>query len=256
MKRIKVSIIIATYNSEKTLEEALDSVILQDFQDWECIVIDGKSNDNTIRILENYQKKESRIKYVSEPDKGIYDAFNKGWNIAKGEWVFYLGSDDTMIKDGLSSILKIDSDADVLYGDSVISSYNKKKINVIVSPKPNQLKGKMISHQCMLMKRTLIEKLGGFDISFRICGDFDLFQRAYINGYSFEHRPGGIGCFTSGGTSGKSLRNLKEAYKVRIRNNCCSPLIAKKIYIKGVVLKSFRLYLKAPIAKLYYRFFK
>ena len=57
MKSIKVSIIIATYNSEKTLEEALDSVILQDFQDWECIVIDGKSNDNTIRILENYQKK-------------------------------------------------------------------------------------------------------------------------------------------------------------------------------------------------------
>ena len=89
-----VSIIIATYNSEKTLRRALDSVLNQTYQDWECIVVDGASKDNTIEIVKEYVSKDTRFRYVSEPDHGIYDAFNKGWKMAKGEWVMYLGSDD------------------------------------------------------------------------------------------------------------------------------------------------------------------
>ena len=79
-----VSIIIATYNSGKTLRRALDSVLNQSYQDWECIVVDGASKDNTIGIVKEYVKKDSRFRYISEPDHGIYDAFNKGWKMAKG----------------------------------------------------------------------------------------------------------------------------------------------------------------------------
>ena len=74
-----VTIIIATYNSSATLREALSSVLNQSFQGWECIIVDGASKDNTIEIMEEYCEKDARFRYVSEPDNGIYDAFNKGW---------------------------------------------------------------------------------------------------------------------------------------------------------------------------------
>ncbi|HBV84011.1 MAG TPA: glycosyltransferase, partial [Lachnospiraceae bacterium] len=72
----------------------MSSVLNQSFQGWECIIVDGASKDNTIEIMEEYCEKDARFRYVSEPDNGIYDAFNKGWRLAKGQWIQYLGSDD------------------------------------------------------------------------------------------------------------------------------------------------------------------
>ena len=113
-----VSIIIATYNSEKTLRRALDSVLNQTYQDWECIVVDGASKDNTIEIVKEYVSKDTRFRYVSEPDHGIYDAFNKGWKIAKGEWVMYLGSDDRLTQNGFTEVFEDDyPDYDIISGD-------------------------------------------------------------------------------------------------------------------------------------------
>ncbi len=71
-------------------KRALDSVLNQSYQDWECIVVDGASKDNTIGIVKEYVSKDARFRYISEPDHGIYDAFNKGWKMAKGQWVMYL----------------------------------------------------------------------------------------------------------------------------------------------------------------------
>ena len=100
----KISIIIATYNSGRTLRAALESVHGQTFQNWECIIVDGASKDDTIDIVKEYCAKDSRFRYISEPDHGIYDAFNKGWRMAKGEWVHYLGSDDTLTPNGMSVV--------------------------------------------------------------------------------------------------------------------------------------------------------
>lgn len=100
----EVSIIIATFNAAKTLETALESIQNQSFQDWECIIVDGASKDNTIDIIKKYCKKDARFRYISESDNGIYDAFNKGWRLAKGIWVQYLGSDDKLTKDGLNNM--------------------------------------------------------------------------------------------------------------------------------------------------------
>ena len=72
-----VSIIIATFNAEKTLKIALNSVLNQTFQDWECVIIDGMSKDGTMRIVKEYASKDARFRYISEADKGIFDAFNK-----------------------------------------------------------------------------------------------------------------------------------------------------------------------------------
>lgn len=75
---VKISIIIATYNAATCIEQALESVMKQSFQDWECIIQDGGSKDDTISILRKYSLLDQRIKYFSEPDKGIFDALNKG----------------------------------------------------------------------------------------------------------------------------------------------------------------------------------
>ena len=128
-----VSIIIATYNSEKTLRRALDSVLNQSYQDWECIVVDGASKDNTIEIVKEYVSKDSRFRYMSEPDHGIYDAFNKGWKMAKGEWVMYLGSDDEYTMDGIKVLMENSDGADVVYGNVILkySDFKQKKTKSI-----------------------------------------------------------------------------------------------------------------------------
>lgn len=82
--KFDVSIIIATYNSERTIKRALESVMNQTYQNWECLVIDGNSKDKTIEIVNNFVKFDSRFRYISESDNGIYDAFNKGWQKASG----------------------------------------------------------------------------------------------------------------------------------------------------------------------------
>ena len=255
-QKVDVSIIIATYNSEKTLRVALDSVLAQIYQNWECIIVDGGSEDKTLKILEEYAKLDSRIRYISEPDKGIYDAFNKGWRQALGEWVYYLGSDDVIIADGLEKMFREPSDADVLYGDSAFSAYGGKKLTEDVSPEPSQMKGNMVSHQCILMRKSAIETLGGFDISYKICGDYDLIQRAFMGGCKFEHRRGFIGRFTMGGATSKGLQNIFEAYKVRINNNVCSKREARLIFIKSYIQKTYYVYFKWPVAKVFLSFAK
>src|SRR6266436_7822019 len=97
----KISIVMATYNAGKYLESALQSIIQQNYPCLEIIMIDGKSQDNTLSIINKYQKNISFWK--SEPDEGIYDAWNKGVAISTGEWIMFLGSDDVLLPDSLIS---------------------------------------------------------------------------------------------------------------------------------------------------------
>ena len=120
MKNPKVSIIIATFNAAKTLSIAMNSVMKQTFQDWECIIVDGASKDNTVEIVKSYVNRDSRFRYISEPDKGIYDAFNKGWKMAKGEWIYYLGADDEVLPNAFIELFKSDMSLfEVIYGDII-----------------------------------------------------------------------------------------------------------------------------------------
>ena len=99
------SIITATYNSEKTLERTIKSVLNQSYSNFEYIIIDGNSSDKTLYIIKKYEeeftKKKLVFKYLSENDKGIYDAWNKGIDLASGEWISFLGSDDSYLPNAL-----------------------------------------------------------------------------------------------------------------------------------------------------------
>ncbi len=118
-----ITIIIATFNSERFIQSALESVKNQSFQDWECLIVDGVSKDETLSIVKKYMETDERYRYISEPDKGIYDALNKGIGLAKGDWIYILGSDDKVTYDGLSELMKDKTPCDVKCGN-IILDYN------------------------------------------------------------------------------------------------------------------------------------
>ena len=220
-----ISIIIATFNAEKTLKSALNSVINQTFQDWECIIIDGASKDATIQIVKEYISKDSRFKYISEIDKGIFDAFNKGWKIAQGKWIYYLGADDTLNKFAFEKIhINKIVDSDVLYGNIEIIFSNGKK--AIKKPqKPSTLRYRMFAcHQSILVKRSVIENVNGFNIAYATCADFDMMQRIYLQKGKFTYTNICIATFSYTGISSKYSFKAHHDHYIICKNNksnCC-----------------------------------
>ncbi len=244
MTRPIVSIIIATFNSESCIRQALDSVKNNSLQSWECIVVDGSSKDNTIRIVNEFEKNDNRFSHISENDKGIYDAFNKGWRLAKGEWIYYLGSDDMLMPDAMSNLISSCGEASIVYGDMKYNTGLKIKTKSSISE--NSLVGNMPCHQSMIMKREIIESLGGFDLNrYKICADFDLFQRALKRGVLVKHISGVVvACFNSLGTSSGVGRYMKECFKIKCEY---SGLFEATIYI---IRESIKRYLKTIIMKI------
>lgn len=181
MSNPKISIIVATFNSEKTLRIALDSVKNQSFQDWECIVVDGVSKDNTVQIVKEYEAIDTRFRHISEPDKGIYDAFNKGWKLAKGEWVYYLGSDDQVTENGLADLIAVATpEASVVYGDMYAVFEDGSERYIKAHPSEVMRRHMVASHQGMITRRSLIKAENGFNTKYKVKADLDLTQRIYL----------------------------------------------------------------------------
>ncbi|AFK05415.1 glycosyl transferase family 2 [Emticicia oligotrophica DSM 17448] len=178
----KVSIITATFNSDKTLEKSMLSVLSQSYSNIEYIIIDGQSKDKTVDIIKKY---ESKINFwSSESDKGIYDAWNKGLNKASGDWILFLGSDDFLVDNCLNNYVAF-LESNQVDNCLLVSS----KLNLIDS-NGNYLrtmgwpwkwdkfqKINMLAHPGALHSKKLFEKYGMFDINYNICGDYELLLR-------------------------------------------------------------------------------
>lgn len=115
---MKLSIIVPSYNCEKVIGHCIESIVDQVFQDWELLIMDGVSRDRTLEIVQQYSSKDSRIRVYSEPDNGIYDAMNKGIDKSNGEWLYFMGSDDSLYNTrSLEDIFCNNVDVyDVIYG--------------------------------------------------------------------------------------------------------------------------------------------
>lgn len=170
MKVVKLSIIIPTYNSADTLRKALDSIVCQDFSDWEVLIMDGVSADDTLKIAQSYN--DPRIRIYSEPDKGIYDAMNKGIKKAQGEWLYFLGSDDWILTpETLSSVFSMDINGyDVVYGDVESSHLGPEHSGewTLATIDYNRC------HQGILYKKIIFKKLGYYNMDYCVCADFDI----------------------------------------------------------------------------------
>lgn len=177
-----ISIIIATYNAEKTLKRCLDSIISQKDDSCEIIIIDGNSTDNTIEIVNEY--KADIDYFVSEEDNGIYDAWNKGICKSKGDWLLFIGADDVLLEGAINSYLnfvKTHQASDYDFISSRIESvtedgkflqhtgrkwdYSRCRINMDVT------------HVASLTSRYYLKRVGLFNINYKICGDYELLMR-------------------------------------------------------------------------------
>ncbi len=232
MQQLKLTIIIATFNAELFIKEALKSVQNQSFNHWECIVVDGASTDNTMQIVKQFAIKDKRISYVSEKDKGIYDAFNKGWKLAKGKWIYYLGADDKLTVQGFKEIFSYDLDSfDIVYGNIIYnnnSSFVCKKSNSNISSVKKRL---WCSHQGVLMKCSAIEKAGGFNmVNYSISADYALILKAYLAGASVYYVDTNVSVFSTSGASG--------GYKMEIE---CF-MIRKHFHSIGIINNLFLLF--------------
>lgn len=205
-----ISIIVATYNSEKTIRRTLLSIKEQAFLDWECLIIDGASNDGTISIVKEFLDEDNRFRYISEPDNGIYDAFNKGWRNAKGEWVYYLGSDDIVLPDGFNQLVPHCSSDYAIVSGNVIT----KRIDGTQGLWPSR--GFMGCHQGKLTRRAVLEDLNGYNLSYKILADLEFHTRLKNLGYNAFNVQSNVAVFDLGGAS-QSNRYLFIRFKERVR---------------------------------------
>ncbi len=201
---ITFSIVIATYNAELYLAGAIESIIHQTYSEWELIVIDGNSTDGTNRIIGEYMDCISY--YKSESDRGIYDAWNKGVSIAKGDWILFIGADDVLLPNALESYYKAlcitpNNEYDFVSGrvDYVDTSLNHLRFIGQQWQWPLFLKKMTVSHVGSLHNRRLFKEVGTYDISYKIIGDYELLLRKrgqlkalYVDSVFAKMREGGV----------------------------------------------------------------
>lgn len=224
---LKITIITASFNSGKTLRDTIESVLGQTYIDFEHLIIDGGSKDDTLEIIKEYEPRyKGRLRWISEPDKGLYDAMNKGIRMATGEVVGILNSDDFYTSDKvletLSSALEV-SGADAVYGDIHFVDYNdlSKCVRYYSSGKFRRWKmrlGWMPAHPSFYCKKTVYEKYGAFDTSFKIGADFEnLLRLIFVNNIKIKYVP--LDCVTmrTGGASTQGLKSHRQILKDHLK---------------------------------------
>lgn len=216
---MKVSIITATYNSERTIKDTLTSVKQQSYKDVEHIIIDGASTDKTINLLDLYGHQGPK---VSEADNGIYDAMNKGVTIAGGDIIGILNSDDfysdTRVIEKVVKAFE-DSDCDAVYGDLVYidSKQSNKVVRKWIAGDYNKnlfYNGWMPPHPTVFIRKEVYEKYGLFKLNFKSSSDYELLLRLmFVKNIKVGYIPEVLVHMRTGGQSNKSLSNRLAAHK-------------------------------------------
>lgn len=243
---MKVTIITATYNSADTLADTLESVLSQTWADFEHIIVDGNSSDATMEIVRSYEPKyQGRLRYVSEPDKGLYDAMNKGIRMATGDVIGILNSDDFFTDSNVvEHVAKAfdDKEVDCVFGDiHFVEPDNLKKcvryysgahfrrwqMRVGVSP----------PHPSFYCRRQVFDTVGYYDHTIRISADYEFMLRAlYIHHLNYRYLPVDVVTMRTGGLSSNRSKITMEHMKIYKRHGIFS----------NRVIDSLRFLIKLP----------
>lgn len=224
---MKISIITATYNSGKTLRDTLESVLEQTYGDFEHLVIDGGSSDDTLDIVKEYAPRYAgRLRWISERDKGIYDAMNKGIALATGEVVGILNSDDFYTSpEVLTEVAMVMADRtiDAVYGD--VHYVRDGQLDKCVRYYSSRLfhrrwmrLGFMPAHPSFYCRRRVYERYGGFDLSYRVAADFEnLLRLVYVHRVHTYYIKKDFVTMRTGGASSSGLRSHKQIMRDHLR---------------------------------------
>lgn len=214
----KITIVTITYNSEKTIERTLKSVLEQNYDNLEYWIIDGLSEDGTMDIVKQYAKDYQCLHFISEKDKGISDAFNKGIARATGELICLINSDDKLADGALIAVQKTysDTNADVIYGDTIVDDPHNGLKLYKKADNPRQLKYEMpFIHQSCFIKKEVYDRCGGYSSEYKICMDYDYLAKVFFAGYTFAYTNKVLSVFQYGGTSCEHpIRTINEDMRI------------------------------------------
>lgn len=209
---MKISIITPTLNVSEVLENAVLSVLNQKFTDYEHIILDACSTDGTLDILRKYD----HLKWVSEPDSGIYDAMNKGISMARGDWIYFLGADDTLNSEYVLEKISLEliAPAKVVYGEVLSERFDERFGGEFNYQKLFHIN---ICHQAVFFHRDVFAEIGNFDLKYHGQSDWDHNLRWFSNrNIESKHIDMVIADFADGGFSsiaGDDLFQLDKPFK-------------------------------------------
>lgn len=253
-KRPLITFVVAVFNASKTLQQCLSSVTKQSSKNFELVVIDGGSSDGSVDILRG---QASHFSYwVSESDRGVYDAWNKALRHAQGEWICFLGADDYLwssdvVQQICQKLADLSAQTLIAYGKIQLLDRDGNPMFELGEPwdkLENQFKKKMcLPHPAVLHRRSLFDTLGGFDPEFRIAGDYEFLIRS-MKGQTPQFlgdlvvtamRPGGLSSNPS-----NTIRGLKEAYRAQQKNG-------QKVLWLPRLMAWLRVYMRLIIMRLF-----
>ena len=181
----RLSILVATWNCAHQLEQFLESLLAQSWTDWECLLLDNASTDGTAELVADFQRRlpggSQRLIWNSQPDRGIYDAWNRGLQLARGDYLSFIGADDVFLDPAsLERIAALTvTEADLITARNAYYAPDGRLLRHWgFGWQWKRMRQSMnIAHPGMLIRRDLFEAVGAFDPSFRICGDYEWFLR-------------------------------------------------------------------------------
>lgn len=205
----KVSVITVCYNAGKTIKNTIESVLSQNYSDYEYVVVDGASKDDTLEIIQSYSEqfaqKGTPMTVVSERDKGIYDAMNKGIDLATGDWIIFMNADDSFYHaDALKNVFSNDlTGYDVVYGDCV--RLDGQGAYPMKAKPPETLPKQMpFMHQAVFARIELCKSYK-FDLNYKLCADYNFFFTIYASGCKFKRVDATVCNYSIRGISGRAL---------------------------------------------------
>ena len=215
----KVSIITVVFNGEHVIERTIQSVAEQTYSNIEYIIIDGSSKDNTIEIIKKYSKNITF--WLSEPDKGLYDAMNKGLRLATGDYVWFLNAGDKIFApDTTEKIFHSAKNCDIYYGETLIVDDSGNEIGTRRLKIPKQLswksfrKGMVVCHQSIIIKKQLVEP---YNVYIKVASDFEWVLKALKKSKTIKNTGIYICKFLDGGINKQKIpQGLKERFKIMV----------------------------------------
>lgn len=220
MRLPKISIITISYNSQNTIERTIQSVLSQNYENLEYIIIDGKSTDCTMKIIEKYIDRVDIL--ISEKDNGISDAFNKGIMLCTGDIIGIINSDDYLEPNALMNLASAYNDNIDVYRCNIFicNPDTGFKCREIPSMKFNIIPFFIhVSHQGTFVKRSTYNLYGMFDVSFRYMMDLDFLTRCYKEGAIFKYVNIDVATFNTGGVTNDILSKKRKEILLFIRKN-------------------------------------
>lgn len=220
MSDVKISVVTVVLNAVASIDRCIASVLNQTCGNIEYVVIDGGSTDGTLSVLDKYRDRIDHL--VSEPDRGLYDAMNKGIRAVTGDYIYFLNSDDFFCDEkvvaDIATAIRQDPTIDLVYGDVLMGSgeqlVRKPQVPVLTR---ESLCRRGFCHQALFARRELLERTGGFSEEYRIVADGDWLARALAAGATSLHLERDIAVFALDGLSGSC--NWREEKRRSLRAN-------------------------------------